>query len=30
MFGYVPQFDYLQDELTVIEHMMQFGFFRGY
>lgn len=30
MFGLVPHFDYLQDEYTVNEHIMQFGFFRGF
>lgn len=30
MFGLVPHFDYLQDEYTVNEHMIQFGFFRGF
>jgi len=30
MFGLVPHFDYLQDEVTVIEHLKTFGFFRGF
>jgi ABC-type multidrug transport system ATPase subunit len=30
MFGLVPHFDYLQDEVSVIEHFKTFGFFRGF
>jgi ABC-type multidrug transport system ATPase subunit len=30
IFGLVPHFDYLQDEVSVIEHLKTFGFFRGF